>query len=970
MKAFTIGQMNLAPKNLSKLEKEELKRKEEEKKTADVLKDFVASFEGGKSGVKTFVRGGVVNSGKSDEKQKGHLYTPKLKYPSLRDAEVKRTPSPLSAKSKPDRPTLKKKEDKKKSNLELFKEELKVMQQEREQRHAIKRARSSIGGNTPRRGGAGASSPPMRSSRFSNSDEVDDKLVAEFANDPSIIDDLLASNESNDPQTTNLFLGNVNPRMDEQQLCELFGKYGPLASVKVMWPRTDEERARERNCAFVAYMTRKDADRALRHLQGRDVQGFEMKLGWGKSVPVPPHPVYVPPVLLERTLPPPPSGLPFNAQPRDPAKKSPAPGVPPEFIDQRDFENTLQNSIVRVVVPTERNLLCLIHRMVEFVVREGPMFEAMIMNREINNPMFRFLFDNKSPAHIYYRWRAYSILQGDSPTNYRTKDFRLFKNGSLWRPPPINPYQGGLDDTDSEDELPYHKSAKVNQDTSSAKEEKGVKGELKEDDRDQLEDMLRSLLPRQKPVGSVMTFCLDHSDCSEEVVECITESMSILETPLTKKVARLYLISDILHNSSAKVQNASYYRRHFERKLEQVMKHLNSAHRAIQSRLRAEQFKQKVLACFRAWDDWAIYPDKYLIHLQNTFLGLVGGKEKPQEQAAEETMFVAPTAPVAPPTEDPIYTVGEDVDGTPIDFSNLDGNKLDEAAPVDETDQVDGMPLDGDPLDGVPIEAAPAKKAAPPPAASRFVQSKWETVDPDEVEAQAMTTSKWDQLEGNDVDGEPLQDDQEGGQGGKDSKEEISAEVAEARRIRLREIEVKVMKFQDELELGERERKPGVSISRQVQMYREKLMERETEKEGKEREKKDSKRKIEPDSRSNTPKKNTKSSRGGSSSESSTSSSDRHRKKRRKKGRESTSNTPRRGLVTYDSDDSSDDERSRKHHSSSKKSKKNARGRSRSRSPRRRSSAASSSRRRESLQKSKRSRSRSREKKKKRKSKH
>lgn len=75
------------------------------------------------------------------------------------------------------------------------------------------------------------------------------------------------------------------------------------------------------------------------YVVGRDVQGFEMKLGWGKSVPVPPHPVYVPPVLLERTLPPPPSGLPFNAQPRDPAKKSPAPGVPPEFIDQRDFEN-------------------------------------------------------------------------------------------------------------------------------------------------------------------------------------------------------------------------------------------------------------------------------------------------------------------------------------------------------------------------------------------------------------------------------------------------------------------------------------------------------------------------------------------------------------------------------------------------------------------------------------------------------
>ena len=73
--------------------------------------------------------------------------------------------------------------------------------------------------------------------------------------------------------------------------------------------------------------------------------------------------------------------------------------------------------------------------------------------------------------------------------------------------------------------------------------------------------MLRSLLPRQKAVGATMVFCLEHSDYAEEVVECITESLSILETPLTKKIARLYLISDILHNSSAKVANASYFRK-------------------------------------------------------------------------------------------------------------------------------------------------------------------------------------------------------------------------------------------------------------------------------------------------------------------------------------------------------------------------------------------------------------------------
>lgn len=83
--------------------------------------------------------------------------------------------------------------------------------------------------------------------------------------------------------------------------------------------------------------------------------------------------------------------------------------------------------------------------MIEFVVREGPMFEAMIMRREIDNPIFRcvsnktyqysvvnskffhrFLFENESPAHIYYRWKLFSLLQGDTPTEWRQKEFRMF----------------------------------------------------------------------------------------------------------------------------------------------------------------------------------------------------------------------------------------------------------------------------------------------------------------------------------------------------------------------------------------------------------------------------------------------------------------------------------------------------------------------------------------------------------------
>jgi len=43
--------------------------------------------------------------------------------------------------------------------------------------------------------------------------------------------------------------------------------------------------------------------------------GYEMRLSWGKSIPIPPRPVYIPPSMVKETLPPPPSGLPFNAQP-------------------------------------------------------------------------------------------------------------------------------------------------------------------------------------------------------------------------------------------------------------------------------------------------------------------------------------------------------------------------------------------------------------------------------------------------------------------------------------------------------------------------------------------------------------------------------------------------------------------------------------------------------------------------------
>lgn len=120
--------------------------------------------------------------------------------------------------------------------------------------------------------------------------------------------------------------------MNEEMLCQTFGKFGPLASVKVMWPRTEEERSRNKNCGFVAFMKREDGARCLEAMRGlslyadnivqlccidTEIMGYKIQIGWGKSVALPPNPIYVAPDQKEEEaakLPDPPSGLPFNAQ--------------------------------------------------------------------------------------------------------------------------------------------------------------------------------------------------------------------------------------------------------------------------------------------------------------------------------------------------------------------------------------------------------------------------------------------------------------------------------------------------------------------------------------------------------------------------------------------------------------------------------------------------------------------------------
>lgn len=59
-----------------------------------------------------------------------------------------------------------------------------------------------------------------------------------------------------------------------------------------------------------------------------------------------------------------------------------------------------------------------------------------------------------------------------------------------------------------------------------------------------------------------------------------------------------------------------------EKFLEEIFKHLNSSYKSLESRLKAEGFKARVLQVIKAWEEWLVYDRDYLTKLKTIFLGI------------------------------------------------------------------------------------------------------------------------------------------------------------------------------------------------------------------------------------------------------------------------------------------------------------------------------------------------------------
>jgi len=133
--------------------------------------------------------------------------------------------------------------------------------------------------------------------------------------------------------------------------------------------------------------------------------------------------------------------------------------------------------------------------------------------------------------------------------------------------------------------------------------------------------MLRSLTLRRERIARCMVLALDHAQAADTLAAILANSLQIASTPIPRKLARLYVVSDILCNGAAPVPGAWKYRDAFQVHLPPIFAHLGATVRACPGRMTAEKVRGPILAVLDAWDTWLLYPAAFLDGLRSQVMG-------------------------------------------------------------------------------------------------------------------------------------------------------------------------------------------------------------------------------------------------------------------------------------------------------------------------------------------------------------
>lgn len=473
---------------------------------------------------------------------------------------------------------------------------------ERHQAPAAPRLDETFGATFVREGGAPVAfaltdEPEVKPEKKGR--EIDaflEELKSRQAEEPAAKGSFPSSNTQN--STTNLYVGNISPATTEAQVAKVFGRYGPVESVKIMWPRTDEERRRGRNCGFVQYSTREDALAAKDAIEGQYVDGRRLKVGWGKACALPKDP----PPQLEQ-LGPSLSSLAAEAQAR--AKR---------VLRRATTEMGDADARVDVAVPSNVEQRDVVDRLADAVARD-PGVEDLVRIQEAGNPLFSFL-RRKSLVATYYRCRVWTLVMGERAP----QPFQLETGQCFWVPPGCarsrSPSPEMIEEKD-DDKFLTGRQAERARERSRAR---GKHRKLSAKEREELARSVAGLTVSRTVIADALLKCYDA--CSSAPGVCLILKRSLcrcaLTTSLAARAARLYLISDVLRNASTSRTGATF-RTTIQGWLPEAFEALASARRVTLNETARLRYERRVEATLSAWLRWSLFPPAFVHGLESAF---------------------------------------------------------------------------------------------------------------------------------------------------------------------------------------------------------------------------------------------------------------------------------------------------------------------------------------------------------------
>jgi U2-associated protein SR140 len=429
------------------------------------------------------------------------------------------------------------------------------------------------------------------------------------------------------------------------------------------------------------------------------------------------------------------------------------------------YLSSSMNQAVRVVLPKDPNRAHFISIVASYVARDGAILERRLMEKEEHTPEFAFLRPldiHRSSREaleesIFYRWRVYAYAQNDGINSWNTKPFQMFApDGQWWIPPPLIDARAAEEELllkrQKEEELKalqeqrrvliknkkdyltgrqleHAKLSKlmykggidvVGANALSIKSKQG-EDELTEEAVEQFESLfLKNLTCSRRAICDAMAFCFDHNNCAVQICQLLKNSVMASFGPnvsIDTRLARLYLISDVLFNSQQPgVRNAFRYRDAIEEMAPQFFKSLGKEIMALScGRMTFHKLHSAVTAVLDAWSSWSVYHEKFMEDLKLVFeSSITTGNALDEVRASEEnrTTIIGVKDLNNTPTPFKNEKVDESfvsklssydtaVDGEPLEDGDL--GEINSDAIV-YSDDVDGEPLEEGDVDGEPLE--------------------------------------------------------------------------------------------------------------------------------------------------------------------------------------------------------------------------------------------------------------------------